>query len=141
MVRMKFQSWLLLAVLAVVVSFAAGIRQGISVEKQNGIQQRAQEAKVQPTPTPLPAAHFLEVVDTQCGVQYLLPDSVASGSGLVQINCKAQDSSIAAKLQKQGYQSVPIASDSATVDIWVKAPRELELLLQRTMRSMEAGAE
>ena len=136
---MKFQSWLLLAVLAVIVSFAAGIRQGISVEKQNSIQQRAQGAKVQPISTSVPAADFLEVVDTQCGVQYLLPDSVASGSGLVQINCKAQDSSIAAKLQKQGYQSVSIASDSATVDIWVKAPRELELLLRRTMRSMADG--
>jgi hypothetical protein len=104
-------------------------------------QQRAQEAAARSTPTSSPTVHFLEVVDKKCGVQYLLPDHVASDSGMITLECNARESSAVAKLQKQGYQSVSIASDSAMVDVWVKAPQELELLLKRTMRSMAAGAE
>lgn len=117
MVKMKFQSWLLLAVLAILVAFAAGIRQGIAVEKKNS-----------------KAVNLFEVADKKCGVQYLLPDTIASDSETISIKCDVQASDTATMFTKGGYVLVDVASSSASMKVWVKAPPELQLLLQNTIK-------
>lgn len=118
---MKLQSWLLLAILAILVAFAAGIRQGIAVEKKNSKVLR-----------------LYETVDQKCGVQYLLPETVAPDSKVVSINCEAQASGAAALLTKEGYTSVHVATSGGVMDVWMRTPQELELLIKRTMRVSDA---
>ncbi len=133
---MKIQSWLLLALLAIVVAFAAGIRQGMSVERRN--IAKVEQLRVQ-TPTTLPSPtqpiEFKNVVDDKCNVRYLLPSSLASASGVISINCDKLSSSASAELQEQGYSAVTVASGAANLDMWVKAPKHLETLLLRTIQS------
>jgi len=118
--KMKLQSWLLLAVLAILVAFAAGIRQGVSVEKKNGKILR-----------------LYETVDQKCGVQYLLPETVEPDPKVISIICEAQASGTAAMLTKEGYTPVSVATSGGVMKVWMRAPQELELLINRSMRSME----
>lgn len=117
--KMKLQSWLLLAVLAILVSFAAGIRQGISVEKKNS-----------------KAVRFYEVSDKKCGVRYLLPDTVTLDSETISINCDAQASGAATLLTQEGYTPVSVATSGGVMKVWMRAPQELQLLLQSTLKSI-----
>ena len=114
---MKLQSWLLLAVLAIIVAFAAGIRQGVAVEKKNSKVLR-----------------LYQTVDQKCGVQYLLPETVVPNSERISINCDAQASGAAAMLTKEGYTPVSVATSGGVMKVWMKAPQELELLIQSSMR-------
>lgn len=122
MAKMKLQSWLLLVTLAIIVAFAAGIRQGVNVEKKNS-----------------KATHYYEVADHKCGVRYLLPDTVTQNLEPISINCDTQASGSAAMLAKQGYTSMDVASSSGSMQVWVRAPQELILLLQSTIRLIENG--
>ena len=119
--KMKLQSWLLLAILAILVAFAAGIRQGIAVEKKNSM-----------------VVHFYEVADKKCGIQYLLPDTVVPESQVVSVNCDAQASGAAAMLTKNGYTPVTVATSGGVMKVWMRAPQELELLIQSSMRVVDA---
>lgn len=121
MVKMKFQSWLLLAILAILVAFAAGIRQGVSVEKKNS-----------------KAVRFYEVSDKKCGVRYLLPDTVTLDSETISINCDVQASGAAAMLTKEGFSPVSVATSGGVMKVWMRAPQELGLLLQRTTKSINS---
>jgi hypothetical protein len=117
MVKMKLQSWLLLAVLAILVAFAAGIRQGIAVEKKNSKILR-----------------LYKTVDQKCRVQYLLPETVVPDSKVISINCDAQASGAAALLTQEGYTPVSVATSGGVMKVWMRAPQELDLLIQSTMR-------
>ena len=120
--KMKLQSWLLLAILAILVSFAAGIRQGVNVEKKNN--------KV---------VHFYDATDRKCGVRYLLPDTVTLDSGTISINCEAQASGSATTLMKEGYTPVSVATSGGVMSVWMRAPQELELLIQSSMRVVDGA--
>lgn len=121
MVKMKLQSWLFLVVLVILVSFAAGIRQGISVEKKNSKILRLNET-----------------VDQKCGVQYLLPETVPPDTTVVSLNCDTQASSAATMLTKEGYTPVSVATSGGVMKVWMRAPQELELLIQSSMKVVDA---
>lgn len=139
MIKMKLQSWLLLAVLAVVAAFAAGIRQGISVERRNILkEQNLRVQSVATTPSPTQPVDFKDMVDEKCNIRYLLPSNIASDSGTISINCDTPNSTTSAKLQEQGYMAVSVASKPAKLDMWIKAPKNLESLILRTIQSNNA---
>ncbi len=136
---MKPQSWLLLVLLAIVAAFAAGVRQGVHVERRNiAKEQQLRSQSVTILPSPTEPIEFKNVVDDKCNVRYLLPSSLASGSGMISINCDKLDASVSAKLEQQGFTVVSIASAGAKLKMWIKAPKNLESLILRTIQSNNA---
>lgn len=138
MIKMKARSWILLFVLALVVAFAAGVRQGYIVAERN-MQNRAmwsnQEGAVG-NRTPLSLPPLREVTNTQCGVTYLMPESIASASGLFDVRCDQSASDAAVLWPKSGYQTISLASPGGTMTFWIKSPAELMTLMTHTLKLM-----
>lgn len=131
---MKPQSWILLIVLATVVSFAAGLRQGVTVERRNITQQASLSKVVAPTTTPLVTQHFYQVFNDACGLQFVLPGNFSSDSAQLDVICAQQTSTTAAQLKENGYKRTAIASGAGELDVWIKSPPDLQLLIDQTIK-------
>lgn len=140
---MKLRSWLILIVLITLVAFAAGIRQGMHVERSNTTQLlKAQETvertsqDVSDDQTTLSYAIF---EDSECGVRFLLPEGVSSNSGTFGFECGTFDATRAAQLINQEYQQILTASESARLqDVWIKAEPNLFMLITETIKTIDS---
>jgi hypothetical protein len=129
--KLKSQSWILLLGLALIVAFAAGIRQGSSVEKEN---VRRQNEILKLTPSPEPSFKYHIIKNERCGVTYLLPDHIASESSKVDIVCDDVEGTRSSSLVHDGYTGIPVNGNEQT--IWVKVPQNLLELVTRSLRKI-----
>lgn len=133
--RIKTQSWMLLIILALIVAFAAGVRQGLSVEKENA-SRLANLLKL--TPSPLPSFGYHAVIDQYCGVSYMLPDYITSASAEIDSTCDNVDGTRSASLTQNGYIQIPITNNWGYVvnDMWFRIPHNLVDLVKRTIQTI-----
>lgn len=130
--KLKSQSWVLLVGLALIVAFAAGIRQGLLVEKENG---RRHSVILKLTPSPTPSFGYRVVQDERCGVSYLTPDYIASESSTTSITCDNTDGTRSADLAKEGYIETPVYTDGyLSQTVWIKTAKNLLDLVNRSIQ-------
>ena len=133
--KLKPQSKVLLLGLAFVATFAAGVKQGIFVQNQNAKQEKTIETdKLKLIPSPTPNSGFHMATNTQCNVQYLLPDYIATDSSKVAIKCEGVDFD-EQKVQAEGYIQLPLRIDNPYQYVWIKTSPELKQLIQNTISS------
>lgn len=130
--KLKSQSWMLLVGLSLIVAFAAGIRQGLSVEKENG---RRQNEILKLTPSPTPSFGYRVVQDERCGVSYLRPEYITSDSSIISITCDNTDGTRSADLTKEGYVETPVYKDGyLSQSVWIKTTENLLNLVNRSIQ-------
>lgn len=134
--KLKPQSKILLFSLAFVVTFATGVKQGMYVQNQNTKQEKIIEAnKLKLIPSPTPNTRFQVVTNSQCNVQYLLPDYIATNSAKVLMKCEGPDFD-EQKVQAEGYTRLPLRIDNPYQNVWVKTTPELNKLITNSISAL-----
>ena len=136
----KYIPWVVLGVLFVLAVLGFGLRQGISVGEKNALSS-IEYKNIQLSLTPHPTIHkpvtFTTMRDETCGVDYLLPETVASDEAAVSIRCESTfTASATATLEKEGYTPVTIVGEgrSPGKKLWINAAQNVKELVMRSMR-------
>ncbi len=133
MITMRARSWVLLALLALVVAFAAGVRQGYSVNSKNlaRLQELMSQKDAQNKATY--ALSLVEVANDKCNVSYLYPEVTSSNEATLEMLCDLPASREASLRREQGYVEVSVSSSSGRMSVWIKAAPNIAQLVSRTL--------